>query len=342
MKFGNEEAFRLFFILAPLFIYFGYRIFRVLRNLYGYTDKSIRERLFGGVSAPLIIIRNIFLAAAFVFFVIAAARPWGDPVKTHMEYGGIDIMLLMDVSDSMGAVDLKPDRMSVVKDGVASFIDGLYGDRVGIMVFSGDYFIQCPLTVDHAAVKMMVESLEPGMLEKGGTAIGDTIKAGIERLKEKGGRSRIMILISDGENTAGSSPQEAARAAKEEGIRIYTVGAGTTGGGKIPEGKDLWGRTVYKIYRGKEVVTKIDDGELKKTASIAGGKYYRLDNRKGFRGIIKDISALEENETRKKEYIKYEEGYAGWLLWGMIFFVLAHIIPPGVFAKKGRDKKIKG
>ncbi|HDT14803.1 MAG TPA: VWA domain-containing protein, partial [Firmicutes bacterium] len=304
MRFGSEEAFLLAWILGPLFIYFAYRIFRVLRNLYRHTDRPIREKLFGGVSAPLIITRNILLAAAFVFFMIAAARPWGSPVKTEMHYSGIDIMLLMDVSGSMGAIDIKPNRMTAVKSGISRFVDELYGDRVGIIVFSGTYFLQCPLTVDYGAVKMMIESLQPDMLEKGGTAVGDTIKAGVERLKKKAGESRIMILISDGENTTGMAPEEAARIAAKEDIRIYTIGVGTPEGGRIPEGRDVWGRQMFKIYQGREVITKLDDAELKRIASITGGKYYRLDDSRVFRDIVRDISRMEENETRKREHIR--------------------------------------
>jgi Ca-activated chloride channel family protein len=322
VRFGNTNAFYILFIVVPVFAYLCYRLFAILRNIRLFADKSSAGKLSIKVNPYIVVAKYVFLLASMVFFVIALARPWGKPIKTETEAKGIDIMVTMDVSSSMAAGDVKPSRMDAVKDGLKSFVNTLSGDRVGMITFAGIDFIQCPLTLDYDAMDLIIDGLSPGMLAKDGTAIGNAIKSSVERLQSKGGKSKIIILITDGDNNQGMSPLDAAKIAKDAGIRVYTIGVGTAQGGKIPEGRDAWGRVYYKIYQGQEVISQLDDTQLRQVAGITGGKYYRFADAGVFNSISADIMTMELNDTKIKKESKFEENYAQYLLAGLVLFVL--------------------
>jgi Ca-activated chloride channel family protein len=273
----------------------------------------------------MVAVKYGFMFIAFILIITALARPWGKPIKSEVQLSGIDIMVAVDVSSSMAAGDLKPSRMEVIKQGLKDFTASLAGDRIGMMTFAGTNFVQCPLTTDYDAYDLIIDSLYPGMLFKDGTALGDAIKASVERMVEKGEKSKIMILITDGESNMGTVPIDAAKIAKDKDIRIYTIGVGTQEGGRIPEGTDMFGRVYFKTYEGAEVITKLDDRELKEIAGVTGGKYYRVTELNAFKSIKDDIRYMEENKTKKDE-IKHEENYTMWLLWGILFFVASQVM----------------
>lgn len=326
MRFGNGEILKLFFIIIPLFIYFFYKIYVILKNYKKFIDTKIQSKVFYTVSPKKIILKNILFFLSFVFFIIALARPLGEPIKTEMEFKGIDIMILIDVSSSMAAIDIAPNRMEAIKKGLKEFLDLLTGDRIGIITFAGVDFVQCPLTIDYDAVDLIIDGLYPGMLFKDGTYIGNAIKSAIERLEIDAGKSKVLILITDGENTGGMAPLDAAKIAKEKGIRIYAIGVGTKEGGKIPEGRDFFGRVYFKTYQGEVVISKLDDSELKQIANITEGKYFRLTDANAFKSIVSDIKNIEENKTKVKKTIKYKENYQKFLLWGLIFYLISAAI----------------
>jgi Ca-activated chloride channel family protein len=272
-------------------------------------------------------IKYFMLLLSLLLVIVAAARPLGKPIETEQEQTGIDIMLVLDVSSSMFAVDLQPNRMEVVRQGVKGFISSLEGDRVGMLVFAGIDFVQCPLTTDYEALDLIMDGINAGMMPKEGTALGNAIKDAVDRMEEKAEKSKIMILITDGESLEGMSPIEAAKIAKEKGIRVYTIGVGTQEGGRIPEGQDMFGRTIFKAYDGQIVVSRLEDAVLKQVAGITDGKYYRVTDRGAFTAINSDIKLMEDNKTKVKKNIQYEENYTAFLYWGIIFFVLSHIIP---------------
>ena len=309
MRFGNGQALQLLIIIIPLLAYFVYKLFIIINNVNKFFDTATAQKVFYPVSKKLVAIKYALLFISIILLVVAMARPLGKPIKSEQEYRGIDIMLVIDVSSSMAADDMAPDRMEAVKAGLKNFTSTLGGDRVGMTTFAGVDFIQCPLTTDYDALDLIIDSLYPGMLFKDGTALGNAIKASVDRLVEKAEKSRIMILITDGESTAGISPVEAAKIAEEKGIRIYTIGVGTLEGGKIPEGRDAFGRQYFKTYKGEMVVTKLDDSELKKIAGLTGGKYYRVTDKNAFAQINSDIRTMEENKLKDEKHMKYEENY---------------------------------
>jgi len=327
MNFGNDGLLKLFIIAIPLFAYFFYKIFRIISNYNSFMDAKTRGKLLFSVSWTSAIIKYSCYFAAFIFFIIALARPYGAPIKSDEEYKGVDIMVLLDTSESMTAIDVKPNRMGVVKQGLKDFLNLLSGDRIGIIVFEKDTFVQCPLTNDYETVDMILDNIYPGMLPVEGTAIGDAIKEGIQRLIEKGEKSRVIILVTDGENLSGMPPIDAARLAQKEGIPVYTVGAGTQQGGPMPEGQDAWGREYYKTYNGQVAITRMDDSELKQVAGITGGKYYSATDPNAFRNIMNDISGMQKNDTKIKSHTKYEENYYIYLFIGIILFITGNILP---------------
>lgn len=335
MQYGSPEAFRLLFIVVPVFIYLSYRVYMILHNLNRFFDKKTSEKMIYPVFVPAVIIKYTLLFVSFILIITALARPWGKPIKSEVDLSGIDIMTVVDVSSSMAALDLKPDRMEVVKQGLKDFTASLSGDRIGMITFAGVDFVQCPLTVDYDAYDLIIDSLYPGMLFKDGTALGSAIRSAADRMQEKAEKSKIMILITDGESNAGIPPAEAARYAKEKGIRIYTIGVGTEQGGRIPEGRDVFGRVYFKNYEGSEVVSKLEGTELREVAGITGGKFFRVTDVNAFKSIKNDIRFMEENRTKKEE-TKHEENYTGFLLWGLILFAASQAM---TVRKLGKDKE---
>lgn len=325
MHFGNAVVFRFLWIVIPLFGYLAWRVWKITKNTSVFFDKKTGPKMLYAVSPIMIVIKYGLMFLSFILIITALARPWGKPIKSEIQLSGIDIMAAVDVSSSMAAGDLKPSRMEVIKQGLKDFTASLAGDRIGMMTFAGTNFVQCPLTTDYDAYDLIIDSLYPGMLFKDGTALGDAIKASVERMVEKGEKSKIMILITDGESNMGTAPIDAAKIAKEKDIRIYTIGVGTQAGGRIPEGTDMFGRVYFKTYDGAEVITKLDDRELKEIAGVTGGKYYRVTDLNAFKAIKDDIRYMEENKTKKEE-IKHEENYTLWLLWGIVFFVASQVM----------------
>lgn len=327
MKYGNPDILKLLYLLIPLMLYFVYRLIIIFLNLRKFLDKKMTEKVLYPVSYVQAGAKYSLLLLSLLLVVIAAARPLGKPIEQEQELNGIDIMLVLDVSSSMFAIDLQPNRMEVVKQGVRNFIASLEGDRVGMIVFAGIDFVQCPLTTDYEALDLIMDGVNAGMMPKEGTALGNAIKDAVDRIEEKAEKSKIMILITDGESLEGMSPLEAAKLAKDKGIRIYTIGVGTEEGGRIPEGQDMFGRTIWKAYQGQIVVSRLEDAVLKQVAGITDGKYYRVTDRGAFAAINADIKKMEENKTKVKKNIQYEENYTAFLYWGILFFVLSHLIP---------------
>ncbi len=325
MKFAVNELYA-YILGAVLLASAGYYIFRALvisKNAEKYFDFHTSKKMGVRFSFAAAVVKYTLLAAALALIFTAFLRPLGEPVTKEREYRGRDIMVLLDVSSSMAAFDIEPNRMDAVKRGLKEMLFGLSGDRIGMIVFAGTTFVQCPLTLDYDAFELILDSVYPGMLEKDGTAIGDAVKEAVKRMEEKAEKSRAIILISDGENNAGSSPAEAARLAAQKDIIIYTAGAGTEKGSRIPEGRDAFGRVYYKTYRGEVVISKLDDRELKQIAAASGGRHYSIRDRNVFKSIAAEIAKMDENKAALKKEEIYEENYVPWLLAGIILLLLS-------------------
>ena len=213
----------------------------------------------------------------------------------------IDMLLVLDISSSMLADDFSPNRLEAVKKTAGDFIQGRKEDRIGILVFAGESFIQCPLTVDKSVLKSLTKDITIASKEYDGTAIGMAVANGTNRLRKSDVESKVMILLSDGSNNAGEiDPRTAAKLAAEYDIKIYTIGAGTN--------------QSYTRIPGRGLIrNEIDEETLKHIATATGGKFFRATNVKALESIYAEIDALERSEIDVKEFTQYKELY-GWFL----------------------------
>ncbi len=252
---------------------------------------------------------------ALALFIVALARPQtfssGEDIYTE----GIDIAMVLDISGSMLAEDLKPNRLEAAKDVIDNFIKGRTSDRIGLVVFARDAFTQCPLTVDYPVLRNLLKDIKSGMIEDG-TAIGNAIANGVNRLKDSEAKSKIIILLTDGVNNAGEvDPVSAAEIAKTFGIRIYTIGVGTRGNAPFPV------QTPFGI-RYQMAPVEIDEAVLQKIAGITDGHYFRATDNRTLKDIYDKIDRLEKTRVEITSYRNAKELFYGWLGGGIFFLFL--------------------
>jgi Ca-activated chloride channel family protein len=268
---------------------------------------------FRGWRARLEPVLQILKYLSLAAFIIALARPQKTLKEEVVRAEGIDIFLVMDLSSSMLAKDFNPDRLEVSKRVAIEFVEKRPYDRIGLAVFAGESFTQCPLTTDHRVVKDFLASLQCGVLQDG-TAIGMGLAAGVNRLKDSEAESKVIILLTDGVNNAGYiRPITAAEIAKEFNVRVYTIGIGTIGDALAPMSRREDGRYVFGMTR-----VEIDEDLLRQIASMTGGQYYRATSAESLERIYDEIDQLEKTEMEVNVFNRYSEEYYKWLLFGMI------------------------
>jgi Ca-activated chloride channel family protein len=244
----------------------------------------------------------ILRLVGLVAVVVALARPQTVATSERVTSEGIDIVLALDISGSMLSEDFQPDnRLAVAKRVMGDFISGRQADRIGLVVFAGESYTQCPLTLDYPVVEALLEQVRFGLIDDG-TAIGMAIANGVNRLTDSRAKSRILVLLTDGENNAGPiDPQTAAQLAKARGIRVYTIGVGREGIARIPVADTVFGRQ----YR--QVETHIDEATLREIADTTGGRYFRADDPESLANIFATIDKLEKTEVEVQHYHRYGE-----------------------------------
>ena len=265
---------------------------------------------------------------AISFLLVALARPRNVSVsKKTKSNKGIDIVMAIDVSASMLAKDLKPNRLEALKKVAVEFIDRRPNDRIGIVVYAGESFTQTPITSDKGIVKRTISELKWGQLE-GGTAIGMGLGSAVNRLKESTAKSKVIILLTDGVNNSGNiDPRTATELAKELGIKTYTIGIGTNGMADFPWSKDP--RTGKLQYRKQQV--EIDEDLLKEIASETEGKYFRATNNASLKEIYAEIDTLEKTKIEEFKYYNYQEKYRFFVFLGIGFLLLEFILKNTLF-----------
>ena len=250
---------------------------------------------------------------ALSFITIALARPQTTEVSTEtLSKEGIDIVIAMDVSSSMLAEDFKPNRLEAAKQVAHNFITGRPSDRFGLVVYAGESFTQCPLTTDHKVVKNLLKDVKDGLIEDG-TAIGMGLATSVSRLKESKAESKVVILLTDGENNSGFiDPMTAVEIAEEAGVKVYTIGVGSYGTAPYPT-KDLWGRDTYV-----DVEVKIDEELLINIAEPTGGMYFRADSKDKLEKIYEQIESLEKTELEELKFYNHQEKFELFALIALI------------------------
>lgn len=273
-------------------------------------------------------LRHIVFALQMValgLFIIALARPQSSSKNQTVNIEGIDIVLAMDISSSMLAADLKPDRLEAAKTVAADFVSGRPGDRMGLIVFSGETFTQVPLTTDHGMMLNMLKDMKCGMLEDG-TAIGDGLASAVSRLKDSEAISKVVILLTDGDNNAGSiDPNTAAEMAKLFGIRVYTIGAGTRGTAPYPV------QTPFGGIQYQQVPVTINETLLQQIADETGGKYFRAESESKLQQIYDEIDKMERSKIEVNEFKRLHEEFYPFVIWGLILLVLSFILKNTIF-----------
>jgi len=324
ISFANPELFWAFIIIPIMILWYLFRE----KKMYG-TIKISTINSFK--SSPLTILRHgliILRCIAVVALITALARPQTSLSWQDVTTEGIDITIALDVSGSMLAEDFKPNRLEASKQVAMDFISERPYDRIGLVIYAGESFTQCPLTTDHDVLLNLFGDIKNGMIEDG-TAIGMGLATSVSRLKDSKAISKVAILLTDGSNNRGSIPPvTAAEIAKEFGIRVYTVGVGSNGSARMPM-QDQFGRTVYQ-----NVEVKIDEKTLKEIADITDGKYFRATNKKSLEAIYKEIDKLEKSKIEVTEYKKKSEKFVPFALLAacllLIEFLLRNIIFKGI------------
>lgn len=319
MEFANKEYFLLLLLLIPYILWYFLDNKKKEPTLrmsdtfaYLYAPKSCKVRL---VHLPMVL-----RCIVFSLVVIVLARP-----QTHNSWGsrtveGIDIMLAMDVSTSMLAEDLRPNRMEAAKDVAAEFISDRPTDNIGLTIFAGESFTQCPMTTDHASLLNLLQNVRTDMAAMGliedGTAIGMGLANAVSRLKDSKAKSKVVILLTDGSNNRGDiSPITAAQIAKSLGIRVYTIGVGTNKVARYP--MPVAGGVQYV-----NIPVEIDNKTLSEIAALTDGNFYRATNNKELQQIYHDIDKLEKSKMNVKKFSKRYEAYQPFALVAVLLLLL--------------------
>ncbi len=320
-RFGAEHWLYGLFLIPLLGLFFIYAFRRKRKAMAVFGNPKLMAILAGSVSHKRRVWKAILILFSLTFLILALSRPqWGTKMRT-VKREGQDILIALDVSTSMLAEDIKPNRLEKAKHAIAALIDLFRGDRVGLIAFSGKAFVQCPLTLDYGAVKMFLDAMNPDVIPVPGTVIGEAILKAVESFSKTERKHKVLILITDGEDHAGD-PVKASKLASNEGVVIYTVGIGSPEGVPIPLKDERGNPTGFKKTRnGEVVITKLDEVTLEKIALETGGKYYRATpSEMELKKIYEEILKMEKKTLQSREFEQYEEQFQSLL--GMALFCL--------------------
>lgn len=310
IHFADPGYLFLLLVIPASAIWYWYRgsrsfaeMFMPISDAFAGNKNSLKLKL-----KPLLFVIRLFAVASVI---IGLARPQSNISRQDISVEGIDIVMAIDISGSMMAEDFKPNRLDAAKEVAADFINGRPNDRIGLVVFSGESFTQCPLTTDHAVLINLFNDIKSGMIDDG-TALGDGLATAVSRLKESKTASKVIILLTDGVNNMGAlDPVSAAEIAQLYGIRIYTIGVGTIGMAPYPF------ETPFGIqYQNIEV--KIDEPLLKKISEMTNGKYFRATNKRSLANIYKEIDKLEKSKIDVTEFKRKKEEYFPLIILALI------------------------
>jgi len=323
ITFAKPELFYLLLGLIPMIVWYVLQQKKSKASIQISTLESLKK-------APLTWKHSLRHAAfilqlAVLSLIIAClARPQSSNSWQNQTVEGIDIMIALDMSSSMLARDFQPDRLGAAKSVAIEFVSGRMFDRIGLVVFSAESFTQCPLTTDRAVLINLFQNLEPGLLEDG-TAIGLGLANAVSRLKDSDAKSKVVILLTDGENNRGEiAPITAAEIAKTFGIRVYTIGIGTMGMAPYPI------QTPFGVQI-RDIEVKIDEKTLQEISNITDGKYFRATDNKTLIAIYKEIDRLERTKIENKEYSKKNEEYRKYAIGALVLALFAMILQFVVF-----------
>lgn len=325
IQFAEKQWFWLFTIIPILFAWYLFKL-KTYEGELNYSSFNLFTGIKSSLKAKFRHVLFLLRLVALSFLILAIARPqsrssWKD-VKTE----GIDIVVSLDVSLSMLAKDFKPNRLEVAKEVLGDFIDARPNDKIGLVVFSGEAFTQCPLTTDHKIIKNMFGDIKAGMLDQG-TAIGLGLADGVARVKDSKAKSKVVILISDGVSNVGEiAPLTAADIAKTFGVRVYCIGVGSKGKALQPVALYPNGEMEYDY-----VDVDIDDATMTQISEMTGGKYFRATDRESLEKTYKEIDLLEKTIISEKNFSNKSEHFLPFALAAAICLLLEFLLKRFVF-----------
>ena len=309
-------------LLIPV-ILLGYALLRRARRrrVRRFGEEALVDALMPSWSGAKGWWRTVLFCLGFACFAVGLARPMLGAKLVERETKGAEIMICLDVSNSMLAQDYTPDRLSRAKLAISRIVDRLDGDRIGLIIFAGSSFVQLPITTDYVSAKMFLNSINTESVPVQGTAIGDAILTAAKSFSTQSEKSRAIIVITDGENHE-DDPVDAARQVADTGIRVYTIGVGSLRGQPIPKDGDL-----MKDKDGNIVVTRLDEETLKKIASVGNGAYVHAGGEEfGLNPILDEIRKLEDERFNNVVFEEYDEQYMYFFAAALLFFVLEMLI----------------
>ena len=336
MRFA-EPMFLWGLLTLPLFaLLFVYAFHRRKKLAARFVSLSMLPKLSTSVSPWRRLAKVTILLFAIAFLFVALARPqWGRKME-HIERRGLDLVLLQDISLSMLAEDIKPNRLTRSRHEISAFLESLSGDRVGLVAFSGEAQVMVPLTLDYGTVQMMLKELTPGWLMPG-TNLEKAIRKGMDlyRNSGSGGQYSVMILMSDGEELEAAAVN-AAKEAAEMGIRIYTIGIGSREGVPIPVPSKNGEVAYKKDMQGNIVTTRLEDGTLQEIASVTGGLYfYASPGEFQLQKVLTEIASLEKKEQASDRMENYQDRYQIFLGLAALLFLIEALV-----SERGRKRRI--
>jgi len=319
MEFLNPN----FLIIIPLFM-----VLVIVKIFFYKKTSSVQvssfnslKNFFGNQGKIKVFFINALFIVALLLIIVGFARPQISSLDKDITVEVIDIVLVLDTSSSMLAEDFKPNRLEAVKDAAKEFIKNRSGDRIGLLVFGKDTFIQCPLTIDYSVLNNLLSEVTVMEPKYDGTAIGVAIANGVNRLRNSDSESKVIILLSDGSNNVGSiDPISAAKIAKEYNIKVYTIGAGTN-------------QSITQIPGRGFVRNEIDEDTLKGIAEVTNAKYFRATDKKSLSGIYREIDNLEKSEITVSYFSSYQEIYIWFLIIGFFLLIISEVLRAYYFRK---------
>ena len=317
-----QPLYLLLLLLLPFF-FIGYWLYRKgqKRRAARLGDPELVAQLMPDVSSSKGWLKVTFFSLAFLFFVLGLSRPQLGARLQERETNGVEIMIALDVSNSMLAQDYSPNRLERAKLAISRLVDKLAGDRIGLVIFAGESFVQLPITTDYVSAKAFLKSVNPGSIPIQGTATADALMTCARSFSTQSEKSRAIILISDGEDHEGNV-LETAESIAQEGIKIYCIGVGSTKGEPIPLDGDM-----LRDKDGNIVVTRLDESTLKEIASAGGGEYVRAAAGEfGLNPIIDDIRTIEASKFQSVVFEDFDEQYMYFFGIALLLFVINMLI----------------
>ena len=318
-----EPKYLMLLLLIPVFFVIQALVLKFrAKRIRRFGDQTLVEKLMPSYSKAKVWLRLSLFAIAFMFFILGISRPQMGAILKEHKTRGAEVMVVLDVSNSMLAQDYSPNRLERAKLAISRMVDKLRDDRIGLIVFAGNSFVQLPITTDYVSAKMFLSSISTESVPIQGTAMGEAISTALRSFSAQSDKSRAIIVITDGENHE-DDPVAAARQAAELGVRVFTIGVGSPQGTMIPMGDGQY----LEDRDGNPVVTRLDDKVLQEVAEAGKGLYVHAGNREfGLDPVIEEISRMDDEEYNSIVFEEYDELYMYFLAVAFFFLVLEMLI----------------